>query len=148
MRQAFRDLLREERNRGAIGLIALWMHTLPDLASTAFRERSDAMRKGFGGLLVLGALLLGLLIALVDNSPGWDDTGISAAALLGGAMIFGVARPAHAWRWALAVGLWIPLLGIIRTHNYTILLALIFPFVGAYIGAFARRLFTRTGGTA
>ena len=60
--------------------------------------------------LALAALGLGLGIALVDASPGWDDTGISAAALVVVCFILGAVSPRRPWLWAVAVGLWIPLL--------------------------------------
>ena len=55
-------------------------------------------------LLLLVALALGLAVALVDLSPGWDDTGVSAAAVFAAAAGFGATRPSRAWLWALAVG--------------------------------------------
>jgi hypothetical protein len=45
--------------------------------------------------------------------------------------LIGYQRP---WLLALAVGMWIPLRGIIVTHNYGSILALIIAFVGAYGG--------------
>jgi hypothetical protein len=44
------------------------------------------------------------------------------------------------WLWALAVGAWIPLWGIISMQNYGALLALIIAFVGAYAGVLARKV--------
>ncbi len=39
MGQAFRDLAREAyRRRGALGVLALWLRTLPDTLATAFTE--------------------------------------------------------------------------------------------------------------
>ena len=99
-------------------------------------------------LLLLGALALGLLLALVDASPGWDDTGVSAAGVLLAAAVFGAARPARAWLWALAVGLWIPVLGIVLHGNPAALLALVPALVGAFAGAGARRLLTGPGRAA
>jgi hypothetical protein len=99
--------------------------------------------------LVLAALVLGLAIALVDSSPGWDDTGITATALLLACALFGAAGPAHAWLWAAAVGMWIPALNIARHHdhpNYGSLLALAFAYAGAYGGAFARKSLAGAGG--
>ena len=54
--------------------------------------------------VLLVALMLGALIALVDASPGWDDTGVSAAMLLSASGLVGALHPARAWLWALAVG--------------------------------------------
>ena len=68
MAQAFKDLCRQEqRQGGAFGLLRLWARTLCDLAVTAFVERSKVMK---WKLLMPLALVFGLLIALVDSSPG------------------------------------------------------------------------------
>jgi len=140
MVQAFGDLCREEKRRGgASGLASVWVRTLADLAATAFVERSRAMRDRWLFMLVPLALLFGLAIAYVDSSPGWDDTGVSAAAVLGASGLFGVLYPARPWLWALAVGVWIPAYEIIREFNYASLLALVFSFAGAYAGAVVRK---------
>jgi hypothetical protein len=97
--------------------------------------------------LVLVALILGLLLALMDTRPGWNDTGISAFALLAVCAVFGMVSPGRAWLWVLAVGLWMPLLNIAFYHNYGAILAIAFAFVGAYAGAFARKLLTAPGET-
>jgi hypothetical protein len=57
--------------------------------------------------LVLSALMLGLLIFMVDSSPDWDDTGVSAAMVLAASGLMGAIHPV----WALAVGSWVPLMG-------------------------------------
>jgi hypothetical protein len=80
-------------------------------------------------------------LAYVDSSPGWDDTGVSAAAVLGVSGLFGVLYPPRPWLWELAVGTWIPVLGIATEFNYPSLLALVFSFAGAYAGAVVRRKF-------
>jgi nucleoside recognition membrane protein YjiH len=96
----------------------------------------------------LSASLIGLLIALVDSRPAWDDTGIIAGALLLVSAIFGTLRPRYAWAWALAVGAWVPLLGVVLRHNYGSILALAFAFGGAYCGVFMRTVLTRIGAAA
>ncbi|MDQ3864006.1 MAG: hypothetical protein M3317_11000 [Actinomycetota bacterium] len=139
MVQAFGDLCREEKRRGGVtGLVRVWVRTLADLAATAFAERSRAVRDRWLFMLVPLALVLGLTIAYVDSSPGWDDTGVSAAAVLGASGLFGLLYPARPWLWALAVGVWIPAYGIVREFNYASLLALVFSFAGAYAGAVVR----------
>jgi hypothetical protein len=80
------------------------------------------------------AVCLGLLIAYVDSRPNWDDTGITAAALLVSCAVLGALAPDRPWLWALAVGVWIPLYAIIANRNFGSLLALAFLFVGAYAG--------------
>jgi len=142
MVQAFGDLCREEKRRGgASGLVGVWVRTLPDLAATAFADRSRAVRDRWLFMFVPLALALGLAITYVDSSPGWDDTGVSAAAVLSTSGLFGVLYPARPWLWALLVGVWIPALGIVREFNYASLLALVFSFAGAYAGAVVRRTF-------
>jgi hypothetical protein len=60
--------------------------------------------------------------------------------------VFGAARPSRPWRWALAVGLWVPVLGLVIRHNPGALIALVPAVLGAYAGAGARRLLTRPDG--
>ena len=89
------------------------------------------------------ALCLGLAIAYVDSRPNWDDTGITAGAILLSCGLLGAIAPKVPWLWALAVGLWIPLFGIVRAQNYGTLLALAVAFAGAYAGMALRRVSAR-----
>jgi hypothetical protein len=93
-------------------------------------------------ILLAVAVGLGLLIAYVDSRPGWDDTGVTAAALLVSCGLLGAAGPGRPWLWALAEGLWIPVLGITWARNFGALLALPFAFAGAYAGMAFRKLLT------
>ena len=90
------------------------------------------------GLLPL-ALALGGLITYIDTRPAWDDTGVTAASLLVTAGVLGFLGPSRPWLWALALGIWIPVLGLIEAQNYSTLLALAVAFVGAYGGMAIRR---------
>lgn len=90
--------------------------------------------------LLIAALALGFLVTYVDSRPNWDDTGVTAAAILLSCGFLGAVGPRQPWLWALAVGLWIPILGIVQTQNYGSLLALGVAFVGAYAGMGLRRL--------
>jgi len=75
-------------------------------------------------LLVLVAAGIGVVIGLVDSSPGWDSTGITAGLLfLASAVVAFVARD-RPWLWALLVGLPTPILDVIRTGNSGSVLAL------------------------
>ena len=74
--------------------------------------------------LVLIAAMLGALISMVDSRPGWDDTGVSAAMVFGASGLMGAIHPQRAWVWALAVGSWIPALGITLGHGYASTVAL------------------------
>lgn len=104
------------------------------------KERNNLMQKLLLGLAVLG----GLFIAYVDSRPTWDDTGVVAISILlvsGLIELLGYRRP---WLVALAVGLWIPLRGILVTQNYGSLLALVFAFAGAYGGWLVRLAVRKT----
>jgi uncharacterized RDD family membrane protein YckC len=95
-------------------------------------------------VLFVAALAIGCGIAYVDSRPNWDDTGVTVAAILVSCGILGAAGPSRPWLWALAVGLWIPLLGIALHRNYGTLLALAFALAGAYTGmAFRHMLLPR-----
>ncbi|MEP7188533.1 MAG: hypothetical protein ABI901_04980 [Roseiflexaceae bacterium] len=95
-------------------------------------------------LTLLVALILGALIAWVDSRPTWDDTGITAGVLLLVCAGFGAIHPRLAWLWALALGAWIPLAGIVIAHNYSSLLALGIALIGAYLGLAAHYLLGET----
>jgi hypothetical protein len=45
------------------------------------------------------ALGLGLLIAYVDSRPNWDDSGITALALLACSGLCGALEPNRPWLW-------------------------------------------------
>ncbi|HEX9027598.1 MAG TPA: hypothetical protein VF823_00400 [Anaerolineales bacterium] len=93
-------------------------------------------------LFIFGAAA-GAGIALVDSRPTWDDTGITVLALLAVSGLLGAISPRRAWLWALAVGIWIPLLAILRGGSYGMLVVLLFPLIGAYAGAGLRWLVQR-----
>lgn len=100
------------------------------ISSMFERERISLMQK----ILLVVAVFSGLFITYVDSRPTWDDTGITAGAILlvcGLIALFGYQRP---WLLALAVGAWIPLYGIIYSHNFGTIIALIIAFIGAYGG--------------
>lgn len=99
------------------------------------KERMDLMQSILLGI----AVLAGLFFAYVDSRPTWDDTGILAGGLLlisGLLTLLGHRKP---WLIALAVGLWIPLHDIYLSHDFLLLVVLLFPIVGAY-GGWAVRL--------
>lgn len=98
------------------------------------------MRRLLLPLQLIIASSLGILIAWVDSRPTWDDTGITAGVILLVTAVFGALDPAHAWVWALAVGAWVPLIGIFQHNHYGSLIALAIAVLGAFGGALARRL--------
>jgi hypothetical protein len=80
------------------------------------------------------AIAAGIAIALVDSSPGWDSTGITAGLLgLGAAAAAAIGRD-RPWLWALLVGLPTPLLETVRDGNTGSWLAMVFAAGGAAIG--------------
>jgi len=96
-----------------------------------------------GGLLgpilsIVVAIVAGIPIAYVDSQQGWDDTGITAAALaiaaLVAVLIEGSGRPVRAAAIAVLVGIWIPILEIAAPGSNGPLLAFVFSGVGAFIG--------------
>lgn len=93
-------------------------------------ERKNFMQS----LILVVAVLAGLFSAYVDSLPNWDDTGILVMGLLlvsGLLTLLGGRRP---WLIALAVGLWIPLHDIYLSHDPRMLVVLLIPLVGAYVG--------------
>ena len=94
-------------------------------------------------LLFVVAIAAGLAIAYVDSRPSWDDSGVTAGAMLLSAGLLGLVAPERPWLWALAVGIWIPAHAIVRRHalgSLMMLVALAFPFAGAYAGMAIRRM--------
>ncbi len=87
----------------------------------------------------LAAAGCGLALGLVDTSPGWDDTGISAGTLVLLSAGFGAGSPAPPWLSALAVGLWIPLLNAWKTGSLESAPVLLIALAAAYLGRGARR---------
>jgi hypothetical protein len=94
-------------------------------------------------ILLPVAVCLGLLIAYVDSRPNWDDTGITALALLLSCGVLGALGPERPWLWALAVGAWIPAHEIASSRNFGSLLVFVFAFAGAYTGMGVRKGFER-----
>ena len=80
------------------------------------------------------AVVAGVGIALIDSSPGWDSTGITAGLLGVGAGVAAAIGRDRPWLWALLVGLPTPILETVRDGNAGSWLALIFAAGGATIG--------------
>lgn len=100
---------------------------------TRARSRRRALR------LLPFALAVGFGLAWTDSRPTWDDTGISALAVLLASAACAALEPARPWLWALAVGVWLPLLAVAQSGNWGATLALAFAFAGAFGASSARR---------
>jgi hypothetical protein len=85
--------------------------------------------------LALTACLIGCGIGYIDSRPGWDDTGITAGALLLSGVIFGSAMPKRAWLTGLALGVPVFMMNVALHGNYGSALAIGIALVGAGIGA-------------
>ena len=90
-------------------------------------------------IALLAGLTIGIIIGYIDSRPSWDDTGVTAVAILVSTLVLGALAPQRPWATALVVGAWIPLFGILTRANYGSLLALAFAFAGAYVGMLLRR---------
>ena len=93
----------------------------------------------FIGLLVL-AIALGIIISWIDSRPNWDDTGITAAMIVLVSGIISMIYPSRPLVWGMAVSAWIPINGIIKTGNISLLFILLFGLGGAFIGSFIHKL--------
>jgi len=105
------------------------------VVSLAFeRERNNLMQN-----LLLGiAVLAGLFSAYIDSRPTWDDTGILVGGMLlvsGLLTLLGHRRPSLI---GLAIGIWIPLYEIYKSHDFMMLVILLIPLIGAYGGWLVR----------
>ncbi len=89
-------------------------------------------------ILLIAAIAAGIFLAYLDSLPSWDDAGIIAGSLflLGAFVTFLVRR--RPWLIALGVGLWVPLRGVVASGDVSLIVVLIFPFLGAYAGDFIR----------
>ena len=91
------------------------------------------------------AVAVGLSLGYVDSRPGWDDTGITAGLLFIVAAALGALAPERPWLWALCIGPWVPVFGILTRSNYGSAMAIAFAFAGAYGGMLLRRAFMPAG---
>ena len=91
-------------------------------------------------LVLLVGLAVGIALGYVDSRASWDDTGVTAFAVLAASFVLGALAPQRPWAIALVVGVWIPLFGIVTRANYCSLLALALAFVAAYAGMLLRRV--------
>ena len=98
------------------------------------RPRHTPLRRHTRGARAALVLTIGLAIATIDASPGWDSTGITAGLLLLAAGTIAAIAGDRPWLWALLVGVPTPLLEVRDGGSVGAVLALGFAAVGAAIG--------------
>ena len=86
-------------------------------------------------LTLVAASVLGVELGLVDTSPNWDDTGISAGVLVLLCLAFGALRAVPAWVTALSIAAWIPILNLAKSGNAESLMVVPIALVTAYAGS-------------
>jgi hypothetical protein len=86
------------------------------------------------------AVAAGVVIALVDSSPGWDDTGVTVGLLVLAAAAAAALSGRRPWLFALLVGVWTPAVEIARGGQLASLAALAFSLGGAIAGYLVARL--------
>jgi len=106
-------------------------------------------------VVYLLAVLLGLAAGMLEITV--SDLLATAIFVMIATMALGVVRPAHAWQWAVIVGALIPivrLLAYLVMHRHSTLaeswesgLGFVTGTVGAYAGAFTRRVIAELFGT-
>jgi len=102
------------------------------------RMTTSSGRLRSAGLIVV-ALAIGVVIAVIDSRPGWDDTGITVALLALSAGAVAAVAGERPWLWAILVGAPTPIIELSTTGNTGSAMALAFAAVGAGIGWAIRR---------
>jgi hypothetical protein len=110
---------------------------MPEWPAAGRRDLRNETRMKQVILFSIGAAA-GILMAYVDSLPHWDDSGILAGGLLVISALLTLLGANPPWLVALAVGAWLPLRGIYATHDGRMLIVLLFPLVGAYLGSLVR----------
>jgi hypothetical protein len=155
MAQHFSDCYRlATQEQRTSGIPLFWLRTLGDLLHSAALERIATVRSS--GLWPIAlAILLGLAIGSIDYTA--SEVQATLLVLLPVGFLFGLAAPRRAWRWALLLGLAIPVVHV-AGHMLNIrppykdmviasLLALIPAFLAVYCGAAARWILQAFRGT-
>jgi hypothetical protein len=148
MVQAFSDELRATVLRGsAWGMMRFLMHMGKDLGLSASRERIREISP-VGVLCLLAGIAFGIYGSYVDRRSA-TEVYPTLCVVLAGSFVLGLIRPAHAWRWAMVVAVWVPFLGalpevahrMVSPGAWAILGILMVPgLIGAFGGSALRRI--------
>jgi hypothetical protein len=91
-------------------------------------------------VLLILSCLLGFIIAKVDTSKNWNDTGITVGLVLLSAFMMGISMPKFAWLFAIIIGGFIFIFNVALSNNYGSAGAIAFAFIGAYGGVLFKKL--------
>jgi len=153
--QLFHDCSRDAwRRDGPRGLCGWWGRALLDLVVTAGTQRMAQAREGAARRRARLALTLcAVLLCLVTGYVNTHNAEVQAPmlCLLFSTVGLGIARPRHAWRWALIIGAAVPLSQVLAAvvrvsvpypndlhHVLSSIFVLIPAALGAYVGATIR----------
>jgi hypothetical protein len=101
---------------------------------------SPAMIHARFAIALAVSVVAGIAIGWMDSRPGYDDTGVTAVALVFAASVASFTAARRPWLWAITTGIWVPLLELpAPTSTDGPLLALAFASGGAAIGWLAVR---------
>lgn len=90
-------------------------------------------------VLAVIALTLGIALAWMDSSPGFDAVGVTIGLLVSLSALVTAIAGRRPWLWALLIGAPIPIVEVPPTGGTAPLVALLFAAIGAGIGLLARR---------
>jgi len=96
-------------------------------------------------VVVAVAAVLGAVIGYVDSRPTWDDTGVTAGALVVCAFALAWIRPGAAWLVGLALGVPVLLFNAIVHGGFGSALAIAFSLAGAASAYGIRRAMVTEG---
>jgi hypothetical protein len=92
------------------------------------------------GTLAALVAVAGLAVAYVDSRPGWDDTGVTVAAIAIIACVGAAVSGRRPWLWAILAGIWTPAIEISTSGQLASSVALLVAAVGAAVGYGLARL--------
>lgn len=104
-------------------------------------------RRGPALIAIAIATAIGILIGWADTRPAWDDTGVTAGALLLAALVLSWIRPGSAFPIAAALGLPAPLMHAITHRSPGSIFAVALSTAGAAIGHVIGHAMGRARGT-
>lgn len=94
--------------------------------------------------VIIFVCIVGFMLAKMDSSRNWDDTGITVGLVLISSFLSAVIMPRFAWLWAIIIGGFIWAFNVVQSSNYGSFAALIFAFMGAYSAVLFKKLISNS----